>query len=94
MFPCVKACRGEQHDVPVTPCDAVDSDVQINETVVDACAVQTLPAGADFIMCYSVAEGEPSALCSENFPFPAPVTAALGQSNRSRHVFVFRNVQS
>ncbi|PWA30616.1 hypothetical protein CCH79_00009162 [Gambusia affinis] len=74
----VQACRGEQHDVPVTPCDAVDSDVQINETVVDACAVQTLPAGADFIMCYSVAEGEPSALCSENFPFPAPVTAALG----------------
>ncbi|XP_043969277.1 caspase-6-like isoform X2 [Gambusia affinis] len=53
----VQACRGEQHDVPVTPCDAVDSDVQINETVVDACAVQTLPAGADFIMCYSVAEG-------------------------------------
>uniref|UniRef100_M4A6W0 Caspase-6 n=1 Tax=Xiphophorus maculatus TaxID=8083 RepID=M4A6W0_XIPMA len=53
----VQACRGEQHDVPVTPCDAVDNDVKTNETVVDACAIHTLPAGADFIMCYSVAEG-------------------------------------
>ncbi|XP_054875862.1 caspase-6-like [Poeciliopsis prolifica] len=53
----VQACRGEQHEIGVTPCDVVDSDMEINETVVDACAVQTLPAGADFIMCYSVAEG-------------------------------------
>uniref|UniRef100_A0A3P9N1K6 Caspase-6 n=1 Tax=Poecilia reticulata TaxID=8081 RepID=A0A3P9N1K6_POERE len=53
----VQACRGEQHDVPVTPCDVVDSDAMTNETVVDACAIQTLPSGADFIMCYSVAEG-------------------------------------
>ncbi|XP_007560684.1 caspase-6 isoform X1 [Poecilia formosa] len=51
----VQACRGEQHDDPVTPCDAVDNVT--NETVVDACAIHTLPAGADFIMCYSVAEG-------------------------------------
>lgn len=46
--------------MPVTPHDDVDSQVQTNEVVVDACAVHTLPAGADFIMCYSVAEGESS----------------------------------
>uniref|UniRef100_A0A3Q3MHJ2 Caspase-6 n=1 Tax=Labrus bergylta TaxID=56723 RepID=A0A3Q3MHJ2_9LABR len=31
--------------------------LKTNEVVVDASAVHTLPAGADFIMCYSVAEG-------------------------------------
>uniref|UniRef100_A0A3Q3FHJ8 Caspase-6 n=1 Tax=Labrus bergylta TaxID=56723 RepID=A0A3Q3FHJ8_9LABR len=46
-----------QHDDPVTACDAVDSELKTNEVVVDASAVHTLPAGADFIMCYSVAEG-------------------------------------
>ena len=35
--------------------DVVDS---ANQVVVDAGVVYTLPAGADFIMCYSVAEGE------------------------------------
>ncbi|KAK2817148.1 hypothetical protein Q5P01_025339 [Channa striata] len=50
-----QACRGDKHDEPVTPCDAVDSVV--NEVVVDACALKTLPAGADFLMCYSVAQG-------------------------------------
>ncbi|XP_073321769.1 caspase-6-like [Pagrus major] len=53
----LQACRGDKHDVPVTPFDAVDSELKTNEVVVDACAVQTLPAGADFLMCYSVAEG-------------------------------------
>ncbi|MEQ2283602.1 Caspase-6 [Ameca splendens] len=53
----VQACRGDKHDVPVTPCDVVDNESKTNETVVDSCAIQTLPAGADFIMCYSVAEG-------------------------------------
>ncbi|KAK5606203.1 Caspase-6 [Crenichthys baileyi] len=53
----VQACRGDKHDVPVTPCDVVDNELKTNETVVDSCAIQTLPAGADFIMCYSVAEG-------------------------------------
>ncbi|XP_072241072.1 caspase-6-like isoform X1 [Leuresthes tenuis] len=53
----VQACRGDKHDEPVTPCDAVDNDSKTNEVVVDASAVHTLPAGADFIMCYSVAEG-------------------------------------
>ncbi|XP_026215414.1 caspase-6-like [Anabas testudineus] len=52
-----QACRGDQHDDPVTACDAVDSRPMTNEVVVDATAVHTLPAGADFIMCYSVAEG-------------------------------------
>lgn len=42
----------------MTPFDDVDSEVKTNEVVVDASAVHTLPAGADFIMCYSVAEGE------------------------------------
>ncbi|KAI3353111.1 hypothetical protein L3Q82_019677 [Scortum barcoo] len=53
----LQACRGDRHDEPVTACDAVDSELKTNEVVVDASAVHTLPAGADFIMCYSVAEG-------------------------------------
>ncbi|XP_058496878.1 caspase-6-like [Solea solea] len=53
----LQACRGDKHDDPVTACDAVDSEIKTNEVVVDAGAVYTLPAGADFIMCYSVAEG-------------------------------------
>ncbi|GAA6214838.1 caspase-6 [Lates japonicus] len=53
----LQACRGDKHDDPVTACDAVDSEIKTNEVVVDAGAIYTLPAGADFIMCYSVAEG-------------------------------------
>ncbi|XP_040891401.1 caspase-6-like [Toxotes jaculatrix] len=53
----LQACRGDKHDDPVTACDAVDSEIKTNEVVVDASAIYTLPAGADFIMCYSVAEG-------------------------------------
>ncbi|XP_049895825.1 caspase-6-like, partial [Epinephelus moara] len=52
-----QACRGDKHDDPVTACDAVDSVLKTNEMVVNASGVHTLPAGADFIMCYSVAEG-------------------------------------
>ncbi|KAK2918868.1 caspase-6-like isoform X1 [Channa argus] len=52
-----QACRGNEHDDAVTACDAVDSEVKTNEVVVDASSLHTLPAGADFIMCYSVAEG-------------------------------------
>ncbi|XP_023813211.2 caspase-6 [Oryzias latipes] len=52
-----QACRGDKHDTPVVITDAVDAKQVINEVVVDASAVNTLPAGADFIMCYSVAEG-------------------------------------
>lgn len=62
MSLCVRhqACRGDKHDEPVTPAasDDVDSELKKNEVEVDASAVHTLPAGADFIMCYSVAEGE------------------------------------
>lgn len=36
----------------------MDSEIKTNEVVVDASAFYTLPAGADFIMCYSVAQGE------------------------------------
>ncbi|CAG11470.1 unnamed protein product, partial [Tetraodon nigroviridis] len=54
-----QACRGDKHDEPATAAafDDVDSESKKNEVEVDASAVHTLPAGADFIMCYSVAEG-------------------------------------
>lgn len=55
----IQACRGDKHDVPVLPLDEVDHpdwpDGGVTE--VDAASVYTLPAGADFLMCYSVAEG-------------------------------------
>ncbi|XP_017263180.1 caspase-6 [Kryptolebias marmoratus] len=53
----IQACRGDKHDVPVAPFDDVDNKVLTNEVVVDASAIHALPAGADFIMCYSVADG-------------------------------------
>ncbi|XP_003221840.2 caspase-6 isoform X2 [Anolis carolinensis] len=55
----IQACRGDKHDDPVIARDTVDSkkELDINETEVDTAAVYTLPAGADFLMCYSVAEG-------------------------------------
>uniref|UniRef100_H2ZXX5 Caspase-6 n=3 Tax=Latimeria chalumnae TaxID=7897 RepID=H2ZXX5_LATCH len=56
----IQACRGEKHDEPVVPMDVVDNADTLpgtNEVVADAAAVYTLPAGADFLMCYSVAEG-------------------------------------
>ncbi|XP_006767994.1 PREDICTED: caspase-6 [Myotis davidii] len=56
----IQACRGNQHDVPVIPLDVVDhpaDKLDANVTQVDAASVYTLPAGADFLMCYSVAEG-------------------------------------
>lgn len=46
--------------MPVIPLDAVDHGTDMldaNLTQVDAASVYTLPAGADFLMCYSVAEG-------------------------------------
>ncbi|XP_068126545.1 caspase-6 isoform X2 [Hyperolius riggenbachi] len=56
----IQACRGTEHDEPVVPMDSTDSSVETpteNTIEVDAASVYTLPAGADFIMCYSVAEG-------------------------------------
>ncbi|XP_036430841.1 caspase-6-like [Colossoma macropomum] len=53
----LQACHGDKHDDPVTPMDVVDNN-KINKVVVDAGVVYTLPVGADFIMCYSVAEGD------------------------------------
>uniref|UniRef100_A0A671P4M7 Caspase-6 n=1 Tax=Sinocyclocheilus anshuiensis TaxID=1608454 RepID=A0A671P4M7_9TELE len=53
----LQACRGDKHDEAVTPMDVVDSQT-VNDVVVDAGALCTLPAGADFLMCYSVAEGQ------------------------------------
>lgn len=62
----LQACRGDKHDEPATAAafDDVDSELKKNEVEVDASAVHTLPAGADFIMCYSVAEGEAPDCCS------------------------------
>lgn len=55
----IQACRGNKHDDSVIAQDSTDSSDEsiVNETEVDAAAVYTLPAGADFIMCYSVAQG-------------------------------------
>ncbi|XP_031409132.1 caspase-6 [Meleagris gallopavo] len=55
----IQACRGDKHDDPVLVQDLVDSkdETTVNQTEVDAAGVYTLPAGADFIMCYSVAQG-------------------------------------
>ncbi|XP_075565363.1 caspase-6 isoform X3 [Pelecanus crispus] len=55
----IQACRGDKHDDPVIALDSTDSSNEsvVSETEVDAAGVYTLPAGADFIMCYSVAQG-------------------------------------
>ncbi|KAM7052425.1 caspase-6 isoform 2-T2 [Acridotheres tristis] len=55
----IQACRGDKHDDAVLAHDSTDSSSEslANETEVDAAAVYTLPAAADFIMCYSVAQG-------------------------------------
>ncbi|NXQ49589.1 CASP6 protein, partial [Catharus fuscescens] len=55
----IQACRGDKHDDAVIAHDSTDSSSEslVNETEVDAAGVNTLPAGADFIMCYSVAQG-------------------------------------
>ncbi|XP_072534585.1 caspase-6-like [Salminus brasiliensis] len=51
-----QACRGEIEDEAVTGMAAGD-DEMATEVEEDAAMVYTFPAGADFIMCYSVAEG-------------------------------------
>ncbi|XP_053559526.1 LOW QUALITY PROTEIN: caspase-6 [Bombina bombina] len=55
----IQACRGDKHDDPVET-DATDGSTpapDVNQVEVDAASVYTLPAGADFLMCYSVAQG-------------------------------------
>ena len=54
----VQACRGEEYDNAVTGMAGGDSVPEENQVVMNAGVVHTLPAGADFLMCYSVAEGE------------------------------------
>ncbi|XP_036942868.1 caspase-6-like [Acanthopagrus latus] len=51
-----QACRGDKPDDSVTACAAGVSESD-NDLTMDACALYSLPAGADFLMCYSVAEG-------------------------------------
>lgn len=53
----LQACRGKTYDCPATAAGAVESEPKEDELMVDTGAIVTLPAGADFIMCYSVAEG-------------------------------------
>lgn len=57
----LQACRGKLFDegVTVTPADAVDGKVEV---FADASTIRTLPAGADFIICSAVAEGESSGI--------------------------------
>ncbi|KAI4900121.1 hypothetical protein NFI96_026857 [Prochilodus magdalenae] len=50
-----QACRGEDEENAVTPMVGEDDDTT-TEAEKDA-AIYTLPAGADFLMCYSVTEG-------------------------------------
>ncbi|KAF7710144.1 hypothetical protein HF521_009016 [Silurus meridionalis] len=50
-----KACAGEKHENAVTGMMAVDGDD--DEVVEEAANICTIPAGSDFIMCYSVAPG-------------------------------------
>lgn len=55
-----QACRGDKHDEPVlVETDAVDHYLVPEENVVvaDAGIAPTLPSAADFLLCYSVAEG-------------------------------------
>ncbi|XP_060782466.1 caspase-6-like [Neoarius graeffei] len=50
-----QACAGEKYEDAVTGMMAGDSDDE--EEVEEAANIYTVPAGADFLMCYSVAEG-------------------------------------
>lgn len=53
----LQACREETYDCPATAAGAFKSKPKKDELMVGTGAIVTLPAGADFIMCYSVAEG-------------------------------------
>ncbi|XP_053477938.1 caspase-6-like [Ictalurus furcatus] len=50
-----QACAGDKYEDAVTGMMAGDSDDE--EEVEEAANIYTIPAGADFLMCYSVAEG-------------------------------------
>ncbi|MCJ8730273.1 hypothetical protein PDJAM_G00182360 [Pangasius djambal] len=50
-----QACAGNKYEDAVTGMMAGDSDDE--EEVEEAANIYTIPAGADFLMCYSVAEG-------------------------------------
>ncbi|KAM9314392.1 caspase-6-like [Pholidichthys leucotaenia] len=53
----LQACRGDDYDDAVQECLVTDTMTEGEQVEVDASALYTLPAGADFVMCYSVAEG-------------------------------------
>lgn len=52
----LQACAGNKYEEAVTGMMAGDSDDE--DEVEKAANIYTIPAGADFLMCYSVAEGE------------------------------------
>ncbi|CAL8272764.1 unnamed protein product [Gadus morhua 'NCC'] len=53
----LQACRGREFDLPVTGMAGDSDDEEEEQVVADDGVFHTLPAGADFLMCYSVAKG-------------------------------------
>ncbi|XP_002737264.1 caspase-6-like [Saccoglossus kowalevskii] len=55
----IQACRGDQHEIGVDAPDEPDSGPMPDErmTVADAGTQPTIPAGADFLVAYSVTQG-------------------------------------
>ncbi|KAM9477499.1 caspase-6-like [Clarias gariepinus] len=62
-----QACAGNKYEEAVTGMMAGDSDDE--DEVEKAANIYTIPAGADFLMCYSVAEGFVSFRHTENGSF-------------------------
>lgn len=52
----MQACAGEKYEDPATGMSLADSDDE--EEDVQADNMYTIPAGADFLVCNSVTEGE------------------------------------
>ncbi|KAI4893322.1 hypothetical protein NFI96_028473 [Prochilodus magdalenae] len=63
-----QTCRGKDKENAVTPMVGGDDDTSI-EVEEDAANIYTLPAGADFLMCYCAAEGFVSFRHIENGTF-------------------------
>ncbi|XP_072050547.1 caspase-6-like [Amphiura filiformis] len=54
----IQACRGEKHEIGVEPLETDAEDEPDSGLIVqDAGPKPTIPAGADFLICYSVTQG-------------------------------------
>ncbi|XP_071952951.1 caspase-6-like [Antedon mediterranea] len=53
----IQACRGEDHEIGIDAMDGLDDVELMDVDVADAGPRPTVPAGADFLLAYSVAEG-------------------------------------